>query len=80
MQQPTYMQSPISKRQAANSVVGSISRYMEQSLAKNWGVKSFKRNYNLPQFSLSNTVLGTDDEDFKQPLHELFEQKGLLSV
>ncbi len=79
-----YMRGSVSKRQAANSVVGSISRYMEQSLANDWDVKTFKRNYNLPQSSLSrivfNTVLGTDDGGFKQPLHELIQQKILLSI
>lgn len=77
-----YMRSSISKRQAANSVVGAISRYMEQALANDWDVKSFKRNYSFPQSSLSrivfNTVLGTEDGGFKQPLHELIEQKILL--
>lgn len=70
-----FMRSNISKRQAANSVVGAISRYMEQALANDWDVKSFKRNYSFPQSSLSrivfNTVLGTDDGGFKRPLHEL---------
>lgn len=73
-----YMRSSISKRQAANSVVRAISRNMEQSLANDWDVKPFKRNYNLPQSSLSriifNTVLGTDDGGFIHPLSELVEQ------
>lgn len=70
-----YMRSYVSKRQAANSVVRSISRSLEQALANDWDVKPFRRNYNLPQSSLSriifNTLLGTDDGGFKQPLHEL---------
>ena len=72
-----YMRSPISKRQAANSVVRSISRSLEQSLANDWEVKPFSRNYKLPQSSLSritfNTVLGTDDGGFKHTLCELIE-------
>lgn len=72
-----YMRSPVSKRQAANSVVGSISRYMEQSLANDWDVKPFKRNYKFPQSTLSRivfgTVLGTDDGGFNQPLHQLLK-------
>lgn len=72
-----YMRSSISKRQAANSVVGSILRYMEQSLVNDWDVKPFKRNYKFPQSTLSRvvfgTVLGTDDGGFNQPLHELLE-------
>lgn len=72
-----YMRSSISKRQAANSVVGYISRSLERSLANDWDVKSFSRNYNLPQSSLSriifNTLLGTDDGGFKSLLHELLQ-------
>ena len=70
-----YMRSSISKRQAANSVVGNISRNMERALANGWDVKPFNRNYNLPQSSLSriifNVVLGTDDGGFEKTLHEL---------
>ena len=76
-----YMRSSISKRQAANSVVSSISRSMEQSLANDWDVKPFNRNYNLPQSSLSrivfNTLLGTDDGSFKTPLHELLQENNI---
>ncbi len=72
-----YMRSSISKRQAANSIVGAISRNMEQALANSWEVKSFNRNYNFPQSELSriifNTILGTNDDGFKRPLHELIE-------
>ncbi len=73
-----YMRSSISKKQAANSVVRSISRSLEQSLANDWDVKPFSRNYNLPQSSLSriifNTLLGTDDGGFNSPLHELLRE------
>lgn len=51
-----YMRSSISKRQAANSVVGNISRSMERALANEWEVKPFGRNYNLPQSSLSRVI------------------------
>jgi len=72
-----YMRSPISKRQAANSVVGNISRNMERAVANDWDVKSFNRNYNLPQSSLSrivfNTMLGTDDGGFEYLLTHLLE-------
>jgi len=73
-----YMRSHVSKRQAANTVVRSISRSLEQALANDWDVKAFSRNYDLPQSSLSriifNTLLGTDDGGFKQPLHELLQE------
>ena len=79
-----YMRSSISKRQAANSVVGNISRNMERALANGWEVKPFNRNYNLPQSSLSriifNVVLGTDDGGFEYPLHALMDQEKRLSV
>lgn len=70
-----YMRSSISKRQAANSVVRSISRSLEQSLAHDWDVKPFSRNRNLPQSSLSRIIfdilLGADDGGFNSPLNEL---------
>lgn len=73
-----YMRSHVSKKQAANTVVRSISRSLEQALAHGWDVKAFSRNYDLPQSSLShiifNTLLGTDDGGFKQPLHELLQE------
>lgn len=73
-----YMRSYVSKRQAANTVVRSISRSLEQALANDWDVKAFSRNYDLPQSSLShivfNVLLGTDDGGFKQPLHELLQE------
>ena len=75
-----YMRSSISKKQAGNSVVGSISRNMEQALANDWYVKPFNRNYNLPQSSLSrivfNTLLGTDDGGFKNQLYDLLNSKN----
>lgn len=73
-----YMRSYVSKRQAANTVVRSISRSLEQALANDWNVTAFSRNYDLPQSSLShivfNVLLGTDDGGFKQPLHELLQE------
>lgn len=73
-----YMRSNVSKKQAANTVVRSISRSLEQALAYDWDVKAFSRNYDLPQSSLSyvifNIILGKDDCGFKQPLHELLQE------
>lgn len=72
-----YMRSNIPRRQAANSVVGAISRYMEQALANEWDVKAFKRNYNLPQSMLShvvfNIILNTDDGGFSETLEKLLQ-------
>lgn len=79
-----YMRGLISKAQAANSVVGAISRNLEQSLVDGPEVKPSNRSNKRPQSLLSrmifNTVLGTDDGGFKQPLYELIQQKSLLSV
>lgn len=79
-----YMRGLISKTQAANSVVSAVSRNLEQSLVDDPEVKPSNRSNKRPQSLLSrmvfNTVLGTDDAGFKQPLHELVQQKSLLSV
>ncbi len=70
-----YMRENVGRGQAANSVVGNISRSRERALANGWEIKPFRRNYNLPQSSLSrllfNVILGTDDGGFKYPLHAL---------
>lgn len=72
-----YMRSSVSKRQAANSVVGAILRNMEQALANDWDVKPFNRNYNLPQSALSriifNSLLDSYDGGFKYQLHAIIE-------
>lgn len=79
-----YMRRLITKEQAANSVVTAISRKLEQSLTDVPKVESTCRSNKRPQSLLSrmifNTALGTDDGGFKQPLHELIQQKSLLSV
>jgi hypothetical protein len=70
-----YMRGGVGKLQAANSVVGNISKNMEKSLANNWEVARFKRNYKIPQSAISqllfNTVLGTDDGGFTHNLSDL---------
>ncbi|WP_193076115.1 hypothetical protein [Pseudomonas sp. FME51] len=70
-----YMRGGIGKLQAANSVVGNISKNMEKALANNWEVAPFKRNYRMPQSAISqlifNTVLETDDGGFNQKLCDL---------
>jgi hypothetical protein len=69
------MRGGVVKRQAANSVVGNISKNMEKALANRWEVMPFKRNYKLPQSTISqllfNTVLGTDDGGFHYKLSDL---------
>ena len=67
-----YMKGGISKKQAANSVVGSIQRQYERAIGNNWTIGSFKRNYKLPQSILSqvvfNFMLRTDDGGFNQKI------------
>lgn len=67
-----YMKGGISKKQAANSVVGSIQRQYERAVGNNWTIGSFKRNYKLPQSILSqvvfNFMLRTDDGGFNQKI------------
>lgn len=56
-----YMRSHVSKKQAANTVVRSISRSLEQALTNDWDVKAFSRNYDLPQSSLSRIIFNTPE-------------------
>ncbi|TLF52039.1 hypothetical protein FEI13_05770 [Halomonas urmiana] len=79
-----YNRYPIDMREAANVSIIYISRYMERALAHGWEIKPYYRSHNLPQSCLSrivfNTILGTNDGGFKQPLHELIEIEDLASV
>lgn len=79
-----YMCRLMTKEQAANSVVAFISRNLEKSSADTSKVEPSIRSNKRPQSLLSrmifNTALGTKDGGFKQPLHELIQQKSLLSV
>lgn len=79
-----YMRRLITKEQAANSVLAVISRNLEQHSADAYQVEPTNRSNKRPQSLLSrmifNTALGTEDGGFKQPLHELIQQKSLLSV
>ena len=63
-----YQRGGVSRDHAAKSVVGSFERLMEKSIANEWVVTPFRRNYNLPQSVLSrllyNRLLGTDDGGF----------------
>ncbi|ELA9072759.1 TPA: hypothetical protein GRI54_18885 [Vibrio parahaemolyticus] len=73
-----YMRCSIGKYQAANSVVGNISKNMERALANGWEISPFRRNYKMPQSSISrllfNTILGTDDGGFDYPLYQLLDR------
>jgi hypothetical protein len=70
-----YLRGGISKKQAANSVVGGIERKFDRALANGWEIEPYGRNYRLPASVLSeilfNTILKSDDCGFKKPIHEL---------
>ncbi len=65
-----YQRGGVSRDHAAKTVVGSFERLMEKTLANDWVVAPFRRNFNVPQSALSrliyNRLLGTDDGGFTQ--------------
>ncbi|WP_312478573.1 hypothetical protein [Stutzerimonas nitrititolerans] len=75
-----YQRKQTSKAHASRTVVGSIERQCQQALANSWDVKAYKRNFRMPQSSLSrvvfNTLLGTDDAGFNILIKELFSREG----
>lgn len=70
-----YQRANISKRQASNSIVGSINKALDQSVNNNWDVKPYRRRYDEPQSVLSqvvfNQLLLTDDGGFNRPIVDL---------
>jgi len=70
-----YLKENISRKHAANAVIGNIERQYERAIANEWEINGFRRNYHLPQSVLSrvifNQILGTDDGCFKQKLSDL---------
>lgn len=51
-----YLQNKVSKTHAANTIVGNIERSIERSVAEDWNVKGFGRNFNIPQSILCEVV------------------------
>ncbi|WP_027858748.1 hypothetical protein [Marinobacterium jannaschii] len=74
-----FMRASVSKKQAANSVVKNIQQRFERSIANDWEVKPFRRNYDLPQSTLSrtlfNVVLMSDDGGFDKPIQKLLHSR-----
>jgi hypothetical protein len=70
-----YMRSGTNRKHAANTIVGNIQRQLDRTLANNWDITPFRRNYDRPQSILSqvvfNTCLRTDDGGFSEPLWKL---------
>ncbi|AJG96774.1 hypothetical protein LF65_00083 [Clostridium beijerinckii] len=66
-----YQESNISRKQAANSVIGSCQRYSERALLEKWDLKKFSRPYDLPQSMISeflfNRVLKIGSLGFEMP-------------
>jgi hypothetical protein len=48
-----YQESNISKKQAANSVIGNCQRYAERALLERWELNKYHRAYELPQSMVS---------------------------
>ena len=66
-----YLEREITKKHAANSVIGACERYAERAKMKGWVLSEYNRIRELPQSSLSsfffNRVLGIGDMGFKVP-------------
>ena len=69
-----YMRENVSRRQAANSVVGAIQRRADQARAEGWDVKAFHRDRRCPQTMISqvlfDTVLQIGEDGFFKPPSE----------
>ncbi|WP_223789939.1 hypothetical protein [Marinicella meishanensis] len=70
-----YMRSHVPKKQAANTVVGSIERQIERAEANDWEVTAYRRVYSLQQSQVSrvlfNLLLHTDDGGFGLTIDKL---------
>lgn len=66
-----YLESSISKKHAANSVIGACERYGERAKMNGWNLTGYSRIRDLPQSALSsfffNRVLGIGDMGFNVP-------------
>lgn len=66
-----YLEKGISKKHAANSVIGSCERYAERAKLNSWDLAQYNRIRDLPQSALSlfyfNRVLGIGDMGFRVP-------------
>lgn len=66
-----YLERGITKKHAANSVIGACERYAERARMYGWNLTEYNRIKELPQSTLSafyfNRVLGIGDMGFKVP-------------
>lgn len=70
-----YQESSVSKKQAANSVIGGCQRYAERAMINNWGLAKYSRIKELPQSMISefffDRVIGVGSLGFNMPPSEL---------
>ena len=70
-----YQESSVSKKQAANSVIGGCQRYAERSMINNWELAKYSRIKELPQSMISefffDRVIGVGSLGFNMPPSEL---------
>lgn len=63
-----YQEKNISKKQAANSVIGNCQRYAEKAISEGWEPKRYNRTKDCPQSALSkfffNRILQIGDDGF----------------
>ena len=66
-----YLEKGISKKHAANSVIGACERYAERAKINGWDLTQYNRIKDLPQSVLSlfyfNRVLGIGEMGFRVP-------------
>ena len=70
-----YQESSVSKKQAANSVIGGCQRYAERAMINNWELAKYSRIKELPQSMISefffDRVIGVGNLGFNMPPSEL---------
>ena len=70
-----YQESSVSKKQAANSVIGGCQRYAERAMINNWELAKYSRIKELPQSVISefffDRVTGVGSLGFNMPPSEL---------
>lgn len=70
-----YQESSVSKKQAANSVIGGCQRYAERAMINNWDLAKYSRIKELPQTMISefffDRVIGVGSLGFNMPPSEL---------
>ena len=70
-----YQESSVSKKQAANSVIGGCQRYAERAMINNWELAKYSRIKELSQSMISeflfDRVIGVGSLGFNMPPSEL---------